>query len=96
MVEVLPRRSFFAESLRLVVSACVAKEMQRKGAYTKRVLKLLRNVEARNLDSDLSTFELALVHRGWSLIVLGFGIIVAVALEFHRVGDQLVCAAQLA
>ena len=60
-------------------------------AYAEGVFKLVRKLEAGDFNGNISALELALVYRGWSLVILHFRVIIAVALELHRVRDQLVC-----
>ena len=60
-------------------------------AYAEGVFKLVRKLEAGDFNGNISALELALVYRRWAFVILHFRVIIAVALELHRVRDQLVC-----
>ena len=64
-------------------------------AHAEGIVEFLRNVDACDFNGNLSAFEFALMYRGWSLVLLQPCVIFAIALEFHRVGDQLMCTAEL-
>ena len=87
----LPRHGFLAKSLQLPCQHKSQKIFARPDAYAERVFKFVRKVEAGDFNGNISALELALVYRRWSLVILHFRVIIAVALELHRIRDQLVC-----
>jgi len=59
----------------------------KNNAYTEKLVKFLWNVETHDFNGDLSTLELALMHRMWIPTFLHPYPTVVVVPGLHRVGD---------
>ena len=68
----------------------------RNGAYAEMILKLPRNVEACDLNGNLSTLELTLVYRGRPIVLRHFCDVAIETLNFHRVWNRFVGATKFA